>query len=117
MKADRVLTASSRDGFLRVDFYKNLEDVENVGLVAGISSRIYDTGDWVMKRIIERAPDEAEFMVVSLQTANTINATFWLDDVVIEESEEVVPDIGVKDPYDRKEIDLNILYPNSHGNL
>ncbi len=105
-----------RDGFLRVDFYREGDDFGNRGLVAAVSSRVWGKEEWSRREIIEWAPQEANFLIVSLQ-ASGVNCEFWAKDIVIEESVPPVVDITSQPPYHKSEIDLNLLYPNSHGNL
>lgn len=111
LKAEKQFLPDQRDGFLRVDFYS-----EGERLISSISSRLYGTDGWIEKEILERAPEGAEVMLISLQ-AGGVNSKFWLDNVVVKESIEEVDDITSKPPYIKRDIDLNLLYPNSHGNL
>ena len=117
LKTRDVLDASQRDGFLRVDFYSEEPELNQVGLIASVSSRVYGTTEWVERQIVERAPQEARFMTVSFGIYQYNKTAVWLDDIVIEESLIPVDDITALPPYSKKHIDLNLLYPNSHGNL
>ena len=117
MKTARILAPLERDGFLRMDFYKDDSDFNKIGENTSVSARIYGTEAWVKKEITERAPEGARFMTVSFQVNNTVISNIWIDDVAVYESSEPIEDITGKPPYIKKNIDLNILYPNSHGNL
>lgn len=117
LKTQLKLESKERDGFLRLDFYGENPDLENIGIISSLSARVYGTDDWIEKEITERAPKGSKFLTVSFQTFITTRTKIWLDDVSVYESNEVVDDITAKAPYDIQKIDLNYLYPNSHGNL
>ena len=117
LKTEKELETREREGFLRVDFYGQNPDLEKVGMIASVSSRVYGTSDWVKKSLIERAPKGSKYLTVSFQMYVTTRTKIWLDDVTIKQSKEVVEDITAKPPYKIRDIDLNYVYPNSHGNL
>lgn len=117
IKTSQILSAAKRDGFIRIDFYENDNDLENIGIISSVSSRVYGTDEWVFKSIIERAPDNARYMVISLQSVDMVGSSIWLDDLKIEQSLEAIEDVSSNYPYIKEPIDLNLLYPNSHGNL
>lgn len=117
LKVDQKLKLNERNGFLRIDFYKNEADAQKRGMISGVSSRLYGTDDWIEKSIIERSPDDAKYLTVSLQVNYGNIGKIWLDDLVIKESLDKVEDITSVAPYTKDFIDLNYLYPNSHGNL
>jgi len=116
LKTNSVLTSKSRDGFIRLDFYEENFDYEKTGIIFSVSSRVYGTNEWVNKEIIERAPDNAKYLTVSFQVYDALTK-IWIDDVKVFESLNPVEDITGKPPYTKDIIDLNLLYPNSHGNL
>lgn len=115
LKMERELGPRERDGFIRIDFYKDEYSQNKLGMEPSVSSRVYGTTDWIKKEIVARAPENAKFMTVSF-SANHANK-IWLDDITVEESKIEVLDIIAKPPYIKKDVDLNLLYPNSHGNL
>lgn len=117
LKTDEKLTSRRREGFLRIDFYKDDPDLEKVGTISSVSSRVYGTDEWVKKEIKERAPEGSRFMTVSFQVYQANRTKIWLDDVTIGESASEITDITSEPPYIKKNIDLNLLYPDSHGNL
>ena len=117
LKTDIKLDSDEREGFIRIDFYGDKPDLEKVGIISSVSSRVYGTNDWVNKKIIERAPVGSKYLVIGFQTYVTNRTKIWLDDVTIEESIDKVKDITSESPYIKTKIDLNYLYPNSHGNL
>lgn len=117
LRSDGELLSKERDGYLRVDFYSDLSDVKTVGKYSSVSARVFGTKDWVEKAITLVSPAEAKYMVVSFATYSSSSPTIWLDDVSVLESTQNVSDPIVSPPYTDKAIDLNYLYPNSHGNL
>lgn len=117
LKTDLKLSPEEREGFLRIDFYGKDFDPERVGLISSVSPRVYGTTDWVKKEIVERAPTGAKLLVVSIQSQISTKTKVWLDDVEVQESKNPVEDITTKPPYYIQKMDLNYVYPNSHGNL
>lgn len=126
LRTSENLPSELRDGFLRIDFYReqtppkydgsdNPEDAV-VGDVNSVSSRVWGSGDWVERDVIERAPDDAKIMTVSLQIGSR-ELKLWADDVKVEESTDVIQDPIANPPYNRKTIDPDLLYYNSIGNL
>lgn len=116
LKSEKDRNEKQRDGFLRVEFYENKPDGNVLGENASVSSRIWGKSDWQEKTIIVRAPQNSRYMLVGLQ-ASEVNDKFWAKGIVVRESKDIVEDITSKAPYIKKQIDLNLLYPNSHGNL
>ncbi len=114
---DRVYPARERDGFIRIDFYKDDGDFSEVGIISSVSSRVYDTSDWSQKEVFEVAPKNAKFMTISFGMYNFVRGPVWLDDVTVFESKGQVKELNSELPYVKKRINLNLLYPNSHGNL
>lgn len=117
LKTDLKLESSQRDGFIRIDFYGDSPNLNKVGIISSVSSRVYGTSDWIKKEVSERAPTGSKYMTTSFQTNNPVVTKIWLDDVSVEESTEEVKDITKDPPYNVEKIDLNYVYPNSHGNL
>lgn len=116
LRSEEEFSLNKRDGFLRVDFYSDGINTENVGVISSVSSRVYGTNEWVGKEIMERAPAGVQFMTVSFQ-AGSSQVKMWVDDILAEESVVTVEDVTSEPPYIKKEIDLDVFYPNSHGNL
>lgn len=118
LKSESKLTLKERDGFIRADFYKEGVNISEIGLQSSVSSRVYGDNNWVKKEITILAPDDANFLVVGFQISNVGLANkFWIDDVEVEESKDVVDDPTTKTPYAKDIIYPDLLYPNSHGNL
>ncbi len=117
LQTEKILEPREREGFLRVDFYGDNFDQDKVGIISAVSSRVYGSKDPVKKEIIERAPTGAKYLIVSFQAHITTKTKIWLDNLTIKESDKEVEDITSKPPYDIQPMDLNYVYPNSHGNL
>lgn len=103
------LSVLKRDGFLRVEFINNKGDV----IYRSVSARAYGSVGWNKITHLVYALQDAEKMRIGLQ-ANSQGNYFKLDDVIIEESDESVDNQGF---VQNTNIDLNLLYTNSHGNL
>lgn len=117
LKTELKLPSKEREGFMRVDFYSDDPNLEKVGITSSVSSRVYGTTDWVKKEITDRAPNNAKYMTISFQSYASAVTKIWMDDINIFESVGPIEDITSKSPYTKDKIDLNYLYPNSHGNL
>lgn len=114
---ERAFPPRERDGFIRIDFYEDNKDSSRIGIISSVSSRVYGTAEWSQKEVFEVAPSGAKFMTISFGMYNFVRGKVWLDDVSIFESLRPVKELNSDPPYIKKEIDLNLLYPNSHGNL
>src|SRR3989338_11582213 len=57
LKTELKLGPKEREGFLRIDFYGAGADQEKVGILSSVSSRVYDTEEWIKKEVMERAPE------------------------------------------------------------
>jgi len=117
LKTKEILSPKNRNAFIRVDFYNEESNPPKVGLITSVSSRVYGTNDWVKKEIVERAPEGSKYVSISFQVNEEIVSKVWLDDISIFESEEMVQHPLKLWPYSIKSFDLDLLYPNSHGNL
>lgn len=114
---EKNFPSRERDGFIRIDFYGDDADPSTPGMISSISSRVYGTDKWEEKEVFEVAPKDAKFMTISFGMYNFVRGKVWLDDVSIFESANEVRPLNSDPIYVKKEIDLNLLYPNSHGNL
>ncbi len=117
IKTEKLLEGRQRDGFIRLDYYSDNPDLDSVGISSSVSARVYGSTDWVRKEVVDRAPDKAKYLVVSFSVYDRSKTKIWLKDVNIYESKDKVEDITNKPPYLKKDIDLNLLYVESHGNL
>ncbi len=113
LKTEDKLTKRERDGFLRIDFYKD-GDPKKIGaggIARYVSARVYGTTDWVQKQTSAIAPNEANYLTVSLQK-DSYGGKVWADDIKIYESEKP-EDKFPKVPYIKSTIPKEVLYPNS----
>lgn len=110
LETEELLNSKNRDGFVRLDFYSKEKRI-----VSSVSSRMSEKGKKTVA-VLERAPAGADSLVVSVQSSSP-NSSFIAREIVVLKSESMVEDIVSKEPYNIKPIDLNLLYPNSHGNL
>lgn len=117
LRSEKFFSAMERDGFVRIDFYEENTDPSKLGITSSVSSRVYGTDDWVKKEVFDVAPANAHYLTVSFGMYNFVRGKVWFDDVNISESIDVVPQLNSEPVYIKKDIDLNLLYPNSHGNL
>ncbi len=117
IKTEKILNSKEREGFLRIDFWTDNPDLNKTGIISSVSSRVYGTDNWIKKEIFERAPENAKYLTVSFQVYSTSVTKILFDNISIKESFSPVENITKKEPYINKKIDLNFLYPNSHGNL
>lgn len=110
---DVLLKYRGRDGFLRLDFYEdnNPKKVGIGGTYKSVSARVYDTKDWVKRQFTMRAPQNANFLTVSLQK-DSYGGRVWVDDVKVYESEKI-PENFQKVPLIKSRITKDLLYPNS----
>lgn len=91
------------DSFVRLDFYPNH--------INTISPRANNKSGWKDYILYERAPIGSRYLEAKVQGENCF------EPLEIYESLDEIEDITQKPPYTHYEIDLNLLYPNSHGNL
>lgn len=112
VKANKELEGSTRDGFLRIDFYPNNNtDFSKRGMIASVSSRYMGDGSWKELSVSQVAPAGAKYLQVSFQVER-YNVTFYVDDIKIFTTKEA-PSKDEIDASNRREIDDNILYPIS----
>jgi hypothetical protein len=121
IKAKDILDKRSKDGYLRIDFYK--DDPKTItsatkSSYTTFSSRVFGTSDWIKKQITIIPPQSAKFMTISLNVYSLNVTTFWFDDITVSESENSFDDPRTQAPYlNYYKIPQNILFPVSHGNL
>jgi len=116
IRSEKNLEDIEREGFLRIDFYQDKNDITKAGSTSSVSSRVYGSVGWQLKKIIDKAPQDAKYMTVSFSVYNPNLTKFWFDDVTINESIEIVKDVD-QSLYLKNPLDLDLLFPNSHGNL
>lgn len=89
MKVDPKLPKEVRDGFFKVELFKDREDAEGdkPGDVVFVSARYpNDSNSWVEKEVFADIPKGFAYMTVSFQTYDNRGETFYFDDLVIEKS-------------------------------
>ena len=107
----------SKDGFLRMDFYKgdNNEDLEKFGVGVALSGRadVTTNGEWIKVQGSMLAPKDAKYLTISFQ-AKDINYYFlYLDDVELYESDEIPEEPYINIPYIKSTIPKESVYFNS----
>ncbi len=111
LKTSQILEKADRDGFLGVDFIS--EEGETID--AALSSRVYNTSEWLSKEIIAAAPESAKDMQLFFQTFSS-NVTLWLDDVEVRESREE-GNLKKESLFDSRFIPEEHLFLNSNGGM
>lgn len=98
-------------GYVYLSFYKELDDVGNVGkrLAVRLSSR-YNT-----KSLLGRIPVGSRYMVIGFDTYDSYKAVSYLDSLEVYQADVKADFSG----YDIKgvKLDEGIIFPNSHGNM
>lgn len=95
IKNGEFLEKSSRNGFLRLDFYKDKKNnkLTSRPIISYISERIYGESNWHRVEIYGVAPENAKYFTLSFQAEKHLS-DLYLDDVEIWESREQVLDDG-----------------------
>lgn len=103
-----------RDGFLRLDFYKNETDAltGQLGMAVAISPRTPATGKWIKEQVSMVAPIGAAFMTVGFQFKET-SFSSQLDDVSIFETDIMLPEPFPEVPYITPSIPIESIYYNT----
>lgn len=117
IKTDNPITKNRRDGFLRIDFYKEKLakiNIDTVSAYSSVSPRYFGEG-WIKHKIFVIPPDDAKFLTVSLQSNGSAN--FWFDDVSIYLSKEIYENPRKNSPFIDYQIPNEILFPYSQGGL
>lgn len=115
LKAGSEIKSNLRDGFLRVDFYKddNVELLVEGGIAKGVSGRVFGSSRFEKKEIIITAPQKSQYLTVSIQRTNpALGYTYWLDDLNIFESEPLQERLK-EIPYIKPTVPDDVLFPNS----
>lgn len=117
IKADSQVTKNRRDGFLRVDFYKDKLakiHIDTVSAYSAISPRYFGEG-WIKHKIFVIPPSDTRFLTVSVQSNGSTN--FWFDDISIFLSKDSFKDPRKSPPFIDYQIPNEILFPYSQGGL
>lgn len=116
LKNSQVVPSNQRDGFLRMDFYQDRADAQ-IGknrLRIALSSRVFNTSDWIKKEASAIAPAGANYVVLSFQRENLSSGmATWLDEAALFESETLPQETFPELPYIKPTIPKEVLYPNS----
>lgn len=118
IKSGNILDKKTRDGVLRVDFYKDDPGRINLtteALMSNVSSRFFGSTDWVKKDLIVVPPENARFMSVGVQVNNFTD--FWFDDIKVFQSVNEFEDPRRAAPFIDYKIPDDILFPYSQGGL
>jgi len=116
IKNSKELQQEDQDGFLRLDFYRSLEEAksEKVRMKVALSSRVWGKSNWVKKEVGTDAPPEAKFLTVSFQRSEpALDFSSYLDEVIVYESDKIPEEKFKELPYIKSTIPEDLLYPNS----
>ncbi|MDO8621179.1 MAG: glycosyltransferase family 39 protein [Candidatus Levybacteria bacterium] len=83
IKSNQILKSNERDGFLRIDFYKDPESkIILPGNAVALSPRIYGDPEWKKVSVSAIAPNGTSFAIVSLNvTATKSSGSFYFDNL------------------------------------
>lgn len=115
IKTDTI-TSDKRDGFIFVTVYGSLEDAigENNRLSVRLGARNNIYNQWVEKSLIGSLSTKAKFIRIGLQAYNSVVGKVSLRNVNVYDAKVKVNNIeGTK----HINLDENIAFPVSHGNL
>lgn len=88
IKSRDTLAPNERDGFLRLDFYTDKSNTLLPGEVVALSPRTYGEPKWRKTEVSAKAPENARFVILSLQAIGTKNInSFYFDDIEFLEGE------------------------------
>ena len=112
LKAEKALDPEDRDGYIRIDMYKNLDDVKNnrLGDAVAVSSRAYENGEWMSTQASLVAPKNAQYLTVSYQRKNSSTTENYLDDVELLETDSIPAEPFKELPYIKPTIPLGSIY-------
>lgn len=111
-----VETLDRRDGFIFITVYDSLENAleENNRLTVRLGARNNVYNQWVEKSLIGSLPAEAKFIKIGLQAYNPAAGKVSLRNVKVYNAKVKVENVeGTK----QINLDENIAFPVSHGNL
>ncbi|MEK7450786.1 MAG: hypothetical protein AAB662_02510, partial [Patescibacteria group bacterium] len=83
IKSNQILKSNERDGFLRIDFYKNPKnEIILPGDVVALSPRIYGDPKWKKISVSSIAPNGSSFAIISLNViATKSSGSFYFDNL------------------------------------
>ncbi len=83
IKSSQILKSNERDGFLRIDFYKDPKNkIILPGDAVALSPRVYGDPEWKKVSISAIAPNGSSFAIISLNvTATKSSGSFYFDNL------------------------------------
>lgn len=82
VKSSQNLVGNERDGFLRIDFYKQNSDTNLPGETVALSPRVFGDINWRQIQVTAIAPEHASFAILSLNAIGTKNTgSLYFDDL------------------------------------
>lgn len=124
VRSSKSLGPREREGFIGIKFIKKTDLsraqlFDTVPVETSVSSRVYGTDKWMEKNVVAQAPEGASYAVLVFGVEDASKTEFSLQNANIYESDVATPDYlqNLKSYQDQNPIDLDLLYPNSHGNL
>ena len=115
IKSDKSINKEEREGFIRIDTYKNLDDASKnkLGDVVAMSPRAFKKGEWVEQQVSLLAKEDQNNLTISFQRAGFQGGTMYLDDVELFESPVKIQESFPELPYIKPTIPLSSIYYNS----
>ena len=112
LKAEKTQNPEDRDGYIRMDMYKSLNEAKsnNLGDVASVSPRAYENGEWMDVQASLVTPRSAEYLVISYQRKNSSTTENYLDDVELFETNSIPQEPFKELPYIKPTIPLGSIY-------
>lgn len=85
LKSSNNLESNQRDGFLRVDFYKEMNFNSLLpGDVVALTPRIYGPSGWQFVTVSAQTPEKVVYMTISFQMSGSqTTGSFFVDDIKI----------------------------------
>lgn len=103
-----------RDGFLRIDFYSNNDNLEEKGVSVALSGRAPMSSEWVLEEAYAQAPKNSRYMTVSFQRDSQVGLfTSYLSNVKIYESDQALQEPFGELPYIIPTISKEDIYYNT----
>ena len=107
-------TNVDRDGFLRIDFYSEKDNLDRLGMKVAISGRSSMSGAWASQSVYVQAPAEARYMTLSFQRKSQLKTfTSYLSNVKVYISDKIFEEEFKNVPYIRSTIPKESIYYNS----
>jgi len=96
VRSEKEIKKDERNGFLRIDFYKNWPvewSESSLGIASNVSARYFGEGEW--RRLVVKgvAPSGGKYATLSFQVSVPTGVNFWVDDLTVGQG-DVDKDIG-----------------------